>query len=153
MAPSHFDVFLSHNSKDKPAVERIAGLLKRAQLEPWLDVWRLTPGGQWQSEIEVGLRASRSCAVFVGPHGVGDWVRMELAVALDLAAHDRDFRLFLVLLPGLAEPFDPTTLPAFLSTRTWIDLRGGFTEPAQIQPLINAIVGTPLGPSTAIEPD
>jgi hypothetical protein len=31
-----FDVFLSHNNRDKPAVERIAEQLKHAGLEPWL---------------------------------------------------------------------------------------------------------------------
>jgi TIR domain len=45
------DVFLSHNSKDKPTVERIAVRLKQVGLEPWLDVWSLTPGGRWQAEI------------------------------------------------------------------------------------------------------
>jgi hypothetical protein len=34
-----FDVFLSHNSKDKDLVERLAEKLKRAGIEPWLDKW------------------------------------------------------------------------------------------------------------------
>jgi hypothetical protein len=46
-----FDVFLSHNSLEKPAVERIAEKLKRAELEPWLDKWCLTAGGNWQDEL------------------------------------------------------------------------------------------------------
>ena len=29
--------------------------LKRAGLEPWLDVWCLTPGGRWQDELAQGL--------------------------------------------------------------------------------------------------
>src|SRR5262245_9893705 len=95
-----FDVFMSHNRKDTPAIERIAARLKQAGIEPWFDAWCLTPGGDWQAELEAGLGASRACAVFVGRHGVGDWVRMELGVALDRAAKDREFRLFLVLLPG-----------------------------------------------------
>jgi hypothetical protein len=40
-----FDVFLSHNSQEKPMVERIAEKLKRDAIEPWLDKWCLTPGG------------------------------------------------------------------------------------------------------------
>ena len=151
VAASQFDVFLSHNSQDKSAVERIAARLKRDGLEPCLDRWQLTPGGDWQAELAVGLRASRNCAVFVGAHGVGDWVRLELAVALDRAAKDRDLRLFLVLLPGLPEPFDPTmTLPDFLMTRTWVDLRDGFDAAGQLQPLINAIAGLPLGPTIPV---
>ena len=67
-----FAVFLSHNSREKPTVERIAEKLKRAELEPWLDKWCLTPAGDWQDELAQGLRASSACAVFVGPHGIGE---------------------------------------------------------------------------------
>jgi hypothetical protein len=63
------------------------------------------------------LRASSTCAFFVGANGVGDWPSEELSVALDRAAKDRAFRVFMVLLPGVDEPFDATTLPPFLSTR------------------------------------
>ncbi|HEY0375513.1 MAG TPA: hypothetical protein VGC87_00985 [Pyrinomonadaceae bacterium] len=35
-----FDIFLSHNSREKPAVERIAEKLKRDGIEPWLDISR-----------------------------------------------------------------------------------------------------------------
>src|SRR3954449_1565525 len=98
-APTDFDVFLSHNSRDKPAVERLAEKLKRSGLEPWLDKWCLTPGGNWQGELLEGIRASSACAFFVGPHAIGDWAREELHVALDRAAKDRNFRVFLVLLP------------------------------------------------------
>lgn len=145
MATSHFDVFLSHNSRDKPVVERVAEKLRRGGIEPWLDKWHLTPGGQWQDELGAALRGCAACAIFVGPYGLGDWVREELAVALDRAAKDRGFRLFLVLLPGLPEPFDATRLPPFLSTRTWVDLRKGIDDSRGIQSLINAVKGIPLG--------
>ena len=116
-----FDVFLSHNSREKTAVERLAHQLKRAGLEPWLDKWHLTPGGRWQEELAAGLRDSASCAVFIGTHDAGDWEREEIGLALDRAAKTRSFRVFLVLLPGVSEPFDPNALSPFLSTRTWVD--------------------------------
>lgn len=152
MTLSHFDIFLSHNSRDKPTVTRVAEKLKRAGLEPWLDAWCLTPGGNWQEELATGLRACSSCAVFVGPHGLGDWVREELGIALDRAAKDRTFRLFLVLLPGLPEPFDASALPPFLSTRTWVDLREGIEKTRAFQALINAVKGIAPGPEVPIEP-
>ena len=64
-----FDVFLSHNGRDKPLIERIGLGLKRAGLEPWLDAWQLTPGAHWLPELHQGLLASASCAVCVGPSG------------------------------------------------------------------------------------
>jgi hypothetical protein len=43
--PLEYDVFLSHNSKDKPAVETIANLLQQSyQIKCWLDKWKLVPG-------------------------------------------------------------------------------------------------------------
>ncbi len=123
---ARYDVFLSHNSKDKPAVERIAVKLRQAGIEPWLDSWHLTPGGRWQEEIaEAVLEKTATCAVFIGPHGIGNWSREELELAKDRSAKDRAYRLFLVLLPGLPEPFDPTDLPPVLSSHTWVDLRAG----------------------------
>jgi WD40 repeat protein len=142
---TRFDVFLSHSSRDKGAVERIARALKEAGIEPWFDTWHLTPGGDWQSEMAAGIRASRSCAVFVGAEGIGDWERQELGLALDQAAKDRHFRVFAVLLPGVPEPFDPTHLPPFVSTRTWVDFRGGVKDRKVLQRLINAVVGIPVG--------
>jgi hypothetical protein len=56
--PARFDVFLSHNGRDKPTVERIAERLKREGVESWLDAWCLTPGGDWQDEQAEGLNAS-----------------------------------------------------------------------------------------------
>ncbi|HEY2294558.1 MAG TPA: toll/interleukin-1 receptor domain-containing protein, partial [Thermoanaerobaculia bacterium] len=47
-----FDVFLSHNSRDKPAVREIADVLERLGLHAWLDERELPPGALWQDEIE-----------------------------------------------------------------------------------------------------
>ena len=43
-AEGKFDVFLSHNSKDKGEVEKIARKLMAVGLRPWLDKWNLSPG-------------------------------------------------------------------------------------------------------------
>jgi WD40 repeat protein len=146
-----FAVFLSHNSREKPVVERIAEKLKREGFEPWLDKWCLTPAGDWQDELAAGLRASEACAVFIGPSGIGSWEDLEYKLATDRMAKDRAFRVFLVLLPGLPEPFDTSVLPPFLSTRTWIDLRKGIDDRRAFQSLIHGIKGLPLGPERAIE--
>lgn len=132
-------------------VERIAAKLKRDGLEPWLDKWCLTPAGDWQDELATGLRASATCAVFIGPNGLGSWEDLEYKLATDRMAKDRAFRVFLVLLPGLPEPFDTSSLPSFLSIRTWVDLRKGIEDARSFQSLINAIKGVPLGPEAPIE--
>jgi TIR domain len=56
-----FDVFLFHNSADKPAVEEIACKLKDAGFQPWLDKWCLTPGETFQRGLAEGLRNCATC--------------------------------------------------------------------------------------------
>jgi hypothetical protein len=52
IATGDFDVFLCHNSADKPAVRRIGEQLKEYGLLPWLDEWELRPGFSWQKVLE-----------------------------------------------------------------------------------------------------
>jgi len=124
-------------------VERIAERLRSEGLNPWLDRWRLAPGGSWQREIAQGLRSSRTCAVLVGAEGLGDWAREELQVAQDRAAKEHAFRLFMVLLPGAPKPDDPSL--DFLANRTWVDLRSGVTDRHGFRDLVSAVTGVPWG--------
>jgi TIR domain len=47
-----FDVFLCHQSEDKPAVKEIGNQLKDLGILPWLDEWELRPGLPWQRSLE-----------------------------------------------------------------------------------------------------
>ncbi|MGH8907807.1 MAG: toll/interleukin-1 receptor domain-containing protein [Egibacteraceae bacterium] len=143
MEGDRFDVFLSYNRADEAAVTRLAERLRERGVQPWLDRWALTPGGGWQREIVEGLRASRGCAVIVGPHGLSAWAREELGVAYDRAVKDRGFRLFMVRLPGAPEPDDPSL--AFLRNRTWVDLR----DPHGFEDLLCAITGVARRPAVS----
>jgi WD40 repeat protein/energy-coupling factor transporter ATP-binding protein EcfA2 len=147
-----FDVFVSHNTRDRLIVERIAERLTKSGIRPWLDRWAMTPGGSWQYELGVGLESSSACAVFIGAHDLGDWELQEVAFAIDRAAKVRGFRVFPVLLPGVQDPFDPSDLPHFLRARTWVDFRKGVEDSRALQDLINAIKGIPFGPTAPIAP-
>jgi tetratricopeptide (TPR) repeat protein len=120
-----FDVFLSHNSKDKPAVRQIAEALRDERgLRVWLDEWELPPGVPWQDELEQIIRTVRSSAVLVGKDGLGPWEIPEMRGCLSEMV-SRRLRVIPVLLPGA--PAAPG-LPLFLAQNTWVDLRGGITE-------------------------
>jgi hypothetical protein len=152
-ARRRFDVVLSYNRRDGQFVERIAERLKRERLEPWLDAWQLVPGVDWKRGLADSLAASGSCAVFVSVADPGAWQNQEVSLALDRAAADPEFRLFLVLLPGLPDPYDPAELQAFLSLRTWVDYREGLDDERAYHALVCAIRGLPLGPSVPLEAD
>jgi len=97
-----YDVFLSHNSKDKPQVAALARHLREEHgLRPFLDEWHLVPGEASQPALEEALRASRCVAVFVGPEGIGPWQNEEMRAAITRAVRTRDdYRVIPVLLPG-----------------------------------------------------
>ena len=138
--PATLDVFLSHNSKDKPAVRELAQALRERGLIVWLDEDELRPGLNWQTLIEGGISLSRSIAVLIGRDGLGPWENEEMQAALVHAVKDGR-PIIPVLLPDA--PAQPK-LPAFLGLRTWVDLRPGLTE-AGLDRLVWGITGTRPG--------
>jgi hypothetical protein len=116
-----FDVFLSHNSKDKPAVRHLAEELKARGLRVWLDEWELVPGRPWQEALEKIIQTTRSAAVLVGADGFGPWETPEMHACLSQFV-ERQLPVIPVLLPDA--PAKPA-LPLFLMQFTWVDLRGG----------------------------
>ena len=82
--------FLSHSSTDKPAVEELAVRLQREEgIEPWLDKWNLIPGQACQPAMERALADCATCAVFIGPGGLGPWQNEELRAAIDRRVGER----------------------------------------------------------------
>ena len=114
-----FDVFLCHNSDDKPAIEAIAKQLKARGLNPWFDKEQLRPGLPWQRALEEAITRVKSAAVFVGQNGLGPWQQMEQATFLR-AFVKRGCPVIPVLLNDAPEQPD---LPLFLSGMMWVDLR------------------------------
>lgn len=78
-----YDVFLSHNSQDKPRVRRLAGRLRDAGLRVWLDEWVIKPGDDIYLAIERGLEASRVQVLCLSPAALGsEWVTLERSTVL-----------------------------------------------------------------------
>jgi len=119
-----FDVFLAHNSRDKPAVRQLQSMVVKHELAVWLDEDQLQPGIPWQPLLERGIKSSRSVAVLIGNDGVGPWENEEMRAALQLAVQDGR-PVIPVLLPGATRAPE---LPLFLANRTWVDLRNGLTD-------------------------
>jgi hypothetical protein len=114
-----FDVFLCHNSEEKPAVRLINDSMKEAGLRTWLDEEQLPPGLPWQPELERVIEQIRCACVCVGDTGMGPWQKNEIRAFLDQFDSD-NVPVIPVLLP---EATEVPQLPIFLRQRTWIDLR------------------------------
>jgi WD40 repeat protein len=142
-----FDVFLSHHSADKPAVEALARLLAQEGIEPWLDKWHLIPGDAWQPAIEKALAEAAACAVFIGPGGFGSWQNEEMRAAIARRVQDSKggFRVIPVLLPG-GERAERSSLPTFLVAATWVEFRHSLDEEEAFHRLVCGIRGQEPGP-------
>ena len=120
-----FDVFLCHNSQDKPEVREIARKLQQQGLNPWLDEWELRPGLPWQPELEKQIHNIKSAAVFVGENGTGPWQQMEIDAYLRRFV-SQGCPVIPVLLNNAPQQPD---LPIFLSGMTWVDFRHSELNP------------------------
>ena len=119
-----FDVFLSHNSNDKPTVRVLADGLEQRGISVWLDERQLIAGQPWQIALEDAIQSSRSAAVIVGGDGMGPWEVPEMRACLSEFVK-RKMPVIPVLLPSASvEP----ELPLFLSGFMWVDMRHGITD-------------------------
>jgi GTPase SAR1 family protein len=134
-----FDVFLCHNSKDKPQVMAIGERLKERGILPWLDVWEIPPGKRWQQELRRAIKSVKTVAVFIGPGGTGPWQELEVESLLGEFAK-RGKPIIPVILEGRQ---GTPRLPAFLNAWHKVDMRNPNPDP--LEQLIWGITGDRSG--------
>ena len=73
-----YDVFLSHNAKDKAVVRAVAERLRQDGLKVWFDEWEIKPGDSIPAKIEEGLEHSRVLVLCMSANAFGsDWAQLE----------------------------------------------------------------------------
>jgi len=159
MSDSHWDVFLSYASPDRVDVEKLALRLEaEANLRVFLDKWRLIPGQNFISELEDAIRASKSCAVFLGKGNVRPWQHQEVQAVLNRAVRRSEqsgllspFPVIPVLLPGAIDLTDDE-IPSFIGLRTWVDFRSpqGIEDDTAFASLVAGIRGVAPGKPSVV---
>jgi len=114
-----YDVFLSHNSKDKAAVEEIAKRLKSVGIRAWLDKWDVIAGETVMEALENAITNIKCAALFFGPADVGRWHVMEIRACIESKAAGKA-RFIPVILPGVK---NTPELPMFVRQALWVDMR------------------------------
>jgi hypothetical protein len=130
-----FDVFLCHNSEDKPAVRDISKKLTREGIKPWLDEREIRPGTSWQTALEQQIGFIKSAAVFVGDSGIGPWQLPEIQAFLNQFVK----RACPVIPVVLGSAKSTPKLPLLLENLHWVDFRETHLDP--VQQLIWGITG------------
>jgi len=140
MTNQHFDVFLAHNSQDKPQVRAIANKLKRRGLKVWLDEEQILPGRPFQDVIQKALQNVRCAAIFIGSGGLGKWQILESRSLLTRFV-DADIPLIPVLLPGV-EGIPEHWL--FLQELNYVKFEHGIEESIALDKLESGIRQKPI---------
>ncbi|MGI8502751.1 MAG: GUN4 domain-containing protein [Hassallia sp.] len=138
---TNFDVFLAHNSQDKPQIIEIARHLKQKGLNPWLDKEQIFAGDNIQKVVFQGISQSKVGAFFISQNGLGTFQEhLELGAIIQFFLKKnkaQGFRVIPVLLPGINDI--PEDL-FYLNQWAWIKFKNSNDEEA-LEDLIRGIRG------------
>jgi hypothetical protein len=137
-----FDVFLAHNSQDKPQVIEIARHLKENGLNPWLDKEQILGGDTILEKVIDGIKQSKTGAFFISPNGLGNFQEnIELYTVINWfltqQRKSQGFRVIPILLPGVDKVPDKID---YLAIWRWIQFTKSNDEEA-LDDLIRSIKG------------
>jgi hypothetical protein len=146
---SQFDVFLAHNSQDKPQVRVVAAALKQCGLEVWIDEEQIRPGQIFQVEIQKAIRKVKTAVIFIGKTGLGKWQTIELPTLYGQFVKAENVTTVIpVLLPGVNEI--PEDL-LFLEQHHCVSFANGIDDTQALHQLEWGITGRK--PGQKIEPN
>jgi hypothetical protein len=120
-----FDVFICHNSDDKPSVREMNQRLRDSKINTWLDEEQLPPGRVWQDLLEQQIQSVRTAAIFVGGSGIGPWQNVEVRAFLQEFVRRQCPVIPVILVDCQSVP----KLPLFLNQLTWVDFRKKSPDP------------------------
>lgn len=117
-----WQLFISHSSKDKPFVKKLAKDLRESMVSIWLDEWELKPGDSLLGKISEGIEKSYYLAIILSPASVeSKWVTVELRAALTEQIHNEIIKVIPIL-------YKDCTIPVFLRDRIYIDFRSKYED-------------------------
>jgi len=129
-----FDVFLSHNSKDKPWVIDLKNRLQTRGIKVWLDKDEIRPGDLFVEALEKGIKESKAVALIISPDAMNSgWVKAEYCRAVNLATNNH-----LQLIPVL---YKKAEIPGFLQDRSWVDFSDETIYSTSVDILVWGITG------------
>lgn len=136
-------IFLSHNSNDKPVVETIGKWLIDKGYTVWLDKWCMIPGDSLIEKIGEGIESSDKLVVFLSENSVdANWVKKEVATGLVLElAEDKGLGSKFVI-PALLKP---CKIPIMLRDKIYANFTDKSFDTA-CEELLNGILDKPFSP-------
>jgi hypothetical protein len=111
-------VFLSHNSSDKPLVEKVADALCRLGIIPWLDINMMSPGISLTLQLKEAIHNQTAIALFLSKKAASSkWVQEELSEAIRLEDEGKNKDWIIPIY--LSDPLDVVSTFPLLADR-WL---------------------------------
>ena len=108
-------IFLSHNSKDKPFVRKLANDLRRQGFYVWVDEAEIKLGDSLIEKIREGLDRVEYVGVVLSQNSINsEWVKKEIDIAMNQEIEGKRVKV----LPIMLEKVDP---PSFLKGKLYAD--------------------------------
>ncbi len=108
-------IFLSHNSKDKPFVRKLANDLRRKGHYAWIDEAEIKVGDSLIEKIEEGIEQTDFLGVIISSNSVdSEWVKREVRIALTQEISGKKVKVLPILL-------EEVKIPIFLTDKKYAD--------------------------------
>jgi hypothetical protein len=110
-------IFLSHSSKDKEFVRKLANDLSKNEIPIWFDDWELKVGDSLNQKISEGINESGWLAAVISNNSVtSSWVAKELNAGLAIELEKKQVYVLPLLI-------DNCEIPMFLKDKMFADFR------------------------------
>lgn len=134
--PDEYDVFLSHNRRDKPWVRRLYELLTAHGLRVFFDEESVRPGQSIVTAIEAALERSRHVVLVLSPASVSSrWVALESQLSIYDDPDSRGNRL----IPVIVENVNWSKVRPVVRTLNCVDLTEASSRADRLGKLLAAL--------------
>lgn len=132
-------IFLSHNSKDKPFVRKLADDLRKKGHYVWVDEAEIKVGDSLIGKIEEGIENTEYLGVVISNNSnKSEWVTREVRTALNQEIHNKKVKV----LPILIEDVE---MPPFLMDKKFADFRYADNYDGALQDILDRLSELPSG--------
>ena len=136
---SKSEIFLCHNSNDKPEVEEIYAFLKARGAYPFMDKYSFESFKLWEDSLRERISSIEVAAIFIGKSGLGPWQTKEIEMFDARLANQSNCNIGLVILPGCSDELSSYVKDKwkFLAKRQWVDFQQ--PEPDPVEELVKIV--------------
>lgn len=130
-------IFLSHNSKDKPFVRKLASDLRSQGFYVWVDEAEIKLGDSLIEKIRDGLDRVEYVGVVLSNNSINSqWVKKEIDIAMNQEIEDKKIKV----LPLMLEKVEP---PYFLKGKLYADFTSEEKYASGLQMVISRLSENP----------